>query len=130
MDRPWIKPEDVKAYSDSQKVKARSDSQLSVDIARAERYVIFHTHNKFDTADYAESIPDDVKMAVTLLAEAYAKQAIIQKDGLLESETFDDYSYTVKSDANIAEELGLGVFLDEYILYPEKGKISMNLRKL
>lgn len=130
MERPWVKPEQVKEYSSSDKVKARSDAQLAFDIARAEKYVIFHTHNKFDTEKYENELPSDVTMAVILLAEAYAKQAIAQKDGTMSSETFDDYSYTLDTDSDIADNLGLGLMLDEYVLSEDNGKVVMKLRKL
>ena len=81
MQRPLVQPAEVKDYSESAKVAARSDVRLAYDIARAERYVIYHTHNRFDTEEYEKELPQDVRMAVILLAEAYAKQAITQKEG-------------------------------------------------
>ncbi len=130
MKRPWIEPAQVRDYTSSPKVEARTDTQLAYDIARAEKYVIFHTHNSFDSAEYEKELPPDVTMAVILLAEAYAKQAIVQKEGALSSETFDDYSYTVDMGANIADSLGLGAMLEEYVLPEERGKAVMKLRKL
>lgn len=130
MQRPWVKPEQVRSYSSSSKVQDRSDEQLAFDIARAEKYVIFYTHNKFDSEEYANGLPSDVTMAVILLAEAYAKQAITQKDGAMSSETFDDYSYTLDTDSDIAERLGLGTMLDEYVIPEDNGKVVMKLRKL
>ena len=85
MKRPWIEPPQIREYTSSPKVEARTDSQLAYDIARAERYVIFHTHNRFDSEEYESGLPSDVTMAVILLAEAYAKQAIVQKEGALSS---------------------------------------------
>lgn len=38
MQRPWVQPAEVKEYSESAKVAARSDVRLAYDIARAERY--------------------------------------------------------------------------------------------
>lgn len=130
MQRPWVKPEQVRKYSSSSKVQDRSDEQLAFDIARAEKYVIFYTHNKFDSEEYADELPSDVTMAVILLAEAYAKQAITQKDGAMSSETFDDYSYTLDTDSDIAERLGLGTMLDEYVIPEDNGKVVMKLRRL
>ena len=108
----------------------RTDTQLAYDIARAEKYVIFHTRNNFDSKEYESGLPSDVMMAVILLAEAYAKQAIVQKEGALSSETFDDYSYTVDVGADIADSLGLGAMLEEYVLPEDHGKVVMKLRKL
>lgn len=130
MKRPWILPDEIREYTLSQKVKDRTDSQLAYDIARAEKYVIFHTHNKFESEEYESGLPSDVTMAVILLAEAYAKQAITQIDGVMSSETFDDYSYTVDIGADIADSLGLGAMLEEYVLPEDQGKVVMKLRKL
>lgn len=130
MKRPWVEPEQIRAYSLSAKVQERTDVQLAYDIARAERYVVFHTHNKFDSEEYESGLPSDVMMAVILLAEAYAKQAITQKDGVMSSESFDDYSYTVGTGSDVADSLGLGAMLKEYVLPEEHGKAVMKLRKL
>lgn len=130
MKRPWVEPEQIRAYSLSAKVQERTDVQLAYDIARAERYVVFHTHNKFDSEEYESGLPSDVTMAVILLAEAYAKRAITQKDGVMSSESFDEYSYTVGTGSDVADSLGLGAMLEEYILSEEHGKAVMKLRKL
>lgn len=130
MERPWVKPQQVKEYTSSTKVKKRSDTQLAYDIARAEKYVIFHTHNHFKAAEYSSNLPSDVIMAVILLAEAYAKQAIMQENGAVSSETFDDYSYTIDANSDIADRLGLGAMLEEYVLPEDSGKMVMKIRKL
>ena len=111
-------------------LRVKTDAQLAYDIARAEKYVIFHTHNKFDSDEYESELPSDVTMAVILLAEAYAKQAITQKEGIMSSETFDDYSYTVDTGSDIADSLGLGAMLEEYVLPEDQGKVDMKRRKL
>lgn len=130
MKRPWVTPQEVIDYSDSAKVSEREAAKLKFDIARAEKYVIFYTHNRFDSEEYEKEIPEDIRMAVILLADAYAKQAISARDGSMKSETFDDYSYTVKDEAEDVEAgLNLGYLLDDYIL-EDKGKITMKLRKL
>ena len=69
-------------------------------------------------------------MAVILLAEAYAKQSILHKEGNMNSETFDDYSYTMDSDSDIAEHLGLETMLSDYILESGNGKAFLRMRKL
>ena len=130
MERPWVKPQHVKEYTSSLEVKNRSDTQLAYDIARAEKYVIFHTHNQFKAAEYSSKLPSDVIMAVILLAEAYAKQAIVQKNGAMSSETFDEYSYTIDTNFDIADSLGLGAMLEEYVLPEDSGKTVMKIRKL
>lgn len=129
MERPWVRPEEVKEYTESAKVKERTDAQLKVDIMRAESYVIYHTHNRFDAELYAEEIPEEVKTAVILLAEAYALKQIAQVAGNVTSETFDDYSYTVDTDTDFIDNLQIGPMLEPYII-EDKGKAIMRLRKL
>lgn len=94
--RPWVTPEDVKSYSDREKVQTRSDEKLKVDISRAEQYVIQYTQNRFDDAAKYPAIPTEVKTAVILIAEVYGNTAADGK-GEFKSETFDDYSYTTKT---------------------------------
>lgn len=127
MERPWVKPEQIKEYSTSSKVKKREEVQLSYDIAKAEKYVIYYTNNKFDAEEFINKLPKDVIMAVILLAESYAVKAI---NGTMSSETFDDYSYTINKDTNELENLGIGPLLEDYIIEKTKGKIVMKLRKL
>lgn len=129
MERPWVTPADVKEYSDSDKVINKPDSKLRFDIARAESYVIYHTHNEFDDEKYEDNIPDDIKMAVILLAESYCVKTANQIAGVKASETFDDYSYTLDNSSDIIENLQLGPLLSPYII-EDKGKAIMHLRKL
>jgi len=129
MVRPWITPETVREYSGSEKVKGRSDKQLEIDIMRAESYVIFHTHNNFDSKEYEEAIPSDVKMAVILLAEGYALKSMRQTNGVVSSETFDDYSYTMDTDTDPVDSLTVGPMLAPYVI-SDTGKAVMKLRKL
>ncbi|EJW90353.1 hypothetical protein YqbG, partial [gut metagenome] len=46
-ERPWVTPKEVREYSEIEAVQKRSDTRLTVDIARAEQYVITYTHNSF-----------------------------------------------------------------------------------
>ena len=66
-ERPWVLPKEVKAYTDIEAVQKRKREKLQMDISRAEQYVITYTRNRFE--DY-DKIPDPVKTAVILLAEA------------------------------------------------------------
>ena len=71
--RPWVLPKDVKSYTSHKDVSERADEKMTFDIARAEMKIIHITNNKF--AEY-DKIPEPVKMAVILVAEAYAKNDI------------------------------------------------------
>ena len=129
--RPWVKPEEVKAYSEYKCVQERKDERLAVDIARAESYVIAYTNNTFEDV---EAIPDPVRTAVILLAESYAYNA--SADGStgakrMKSESFDDYSYTAADAvASDADGLGLKALLDPYVVTKARCGITMRMRRL
>lgn len=125
-NRPWVTPQEVKDYSETPAVQQRSDTRLTVDIARAEQYVITYTHNSF--AD-AEEIPQAIKTAVLILAEAYAHNAISAAKEV-KSETFDDYSYTTETSQISIEALDLAALLDEYIVTEPRHSVTMRMRKL
>jgi len=129
MTRPWVKPEEVVAYTQNDAVKKRDSTLLAFDIARAETYVIFRTHNDFTADAYKSDIPDDVRKAVIMLAEAYALKAIQSAKGTVQSETFDDYSYTY-SDTDLIDSLGLGPLLSPYILGETYGSMRLKLIRL
>ena len=123
--RPWVTPEEVREYSENAKVRERSDTRLSVDIARAEQYVMTYTHNKFDKCD---AVPEAVRTAVLLLAESYGRNAVISAKGI-KSETLDDYSYTA-AEAVGADELDLAALLDEFVIAEPRNGITMRMRRL
>lgn len=128
MKRPWVKPEDIEEYTDNEKIKTRSHAKLEADIARAEKFVIFYTHNHFDNEEKYPELPADIRLAVILLAESYANTDILTKNGSMKSESFDDYSYTL-DDRDAIERLGLGPLLDDYVI-EQKGTIVFRMRKL
>lgn len=131
-ERPWVKPSEVKTYTDIQAVQERAKAKLETDIMRAEQYIITYTHNRFE--DYDE-IPAPVKTAVILLAEAYASYANILKEtkgGAFKSETFDDYSYSAGDGTfeDFVKALDLAALLDDYVVSQANGSVTMRLRKL
>lgn len=124
--RPWVTPQEVKEYSEVKAVQERSDARLTVDIARAEQYVLTLTHNDFH--EY-EEIPAAVKTAVLILAETYAHNSVnVSRD--VESETFDDYSYKANSSTVSIDSLDLAALLDDYVINEPKNGVNMRLRKL
>jgi len=127
--RPWITPEELKAYSELKEVQERKDDKLKFDISRAEMKIISITNNRFDGEEFTE-LPEPVKMATILVAEAYAKNAVEAGKKKIKSETFDDYSYTAESGLIEIESLDLAGLLDDYIIEKGSGKIVMKLRKL
>lgn len=131
-ERPWVKPKDVKDYSELPAVQDRTTARLKVDIARAEQYVITYTHNRFEKH---EDVPAPVKTAVTLLAETYASYASQLKKtggGTLKSETFDDYAYTAgdSSFSELVDALDLAALLDDYVIAEPRNGVTLRMRKL
>ena len=130
--RPWITPQDVKTYTDFQEVKDRDNEKLLTDISRAETYVLSYTNNKdlLDGTKYP-NVPEEIKNAVLLLANAYAHNAV-EKTRTLKSETFDDYSYTSESNvidtSSLLEEIA--PLLEEYKVAKAQNMLNMRLRKL
>lgn len=124
--RPWVTPQEVKDYSEIAAVQKRSDTRLTVDITRAEQYVITYTHNSFKDE---EEIPTPVKTAVLILAEAYAHNAIVAAKEV-KSETFDDYSYTTEATQISVEALDLAALLDDYVIAEPRNGVTLRMRKL
>ena len=112
MQRPWISPDDVKEYTDYPEVAERSEGKLKQDILRAEMKIIKITNNRFDDDEKYPEIPEQVKLATILVAEAYAKNLVEHATKKIKSETFDDYSYelTETKDIDIS-----GLDLDELL---------------
>jgi vacuolar-type H+-ATPase subunit E/Vma4 len=127
MKRPWITPEQVKAYTEHIEIQQRSDEKLKVDISRAEAKIISITHNNFEGF---EELPEAVTIAAIITAEAYAKNAIEQAKKQIKSETFDDYSYTIESSEIDLESLNLEELLDEYIIASKRGNVVVKMRGL
>lgn len=124
--RPWVMPGEVKDYSEIPAVQQRSDARLTVDIARAEQYVITYTHNSFEDG---EEIPQSVKTAVLILAEAYGHNAVIAAKEV-KSETFDDYSYTAETSQISIEGLDLAALLDDFVKTEPRNGVTLRMRKL
>lgn len=125
-DRPWVTPDEVREYSEIPAVQKRSDARLTVDIARAEQYTITYTHNSFKDM---EEVPQAVKTAVLILAEAYAHNAIVAAKEV-KSETFDDYSYTAESTQISVEALDLAALLDDFVITEPRNGVTLRMRKL
>lgn len=128
--RPWVTPQEVKDYTEFQEVKSRDDKKLTVDIARAEHWVIDYCNNRFDDDEKFPTLPEPVKTAVILLAEAYAHNAVEATRVRLKSETFDDYSYTAESTIIDIGKLDVASLLDDYAIAQPSNGVTMRLRKL
>lgn len=125
MSVTWITADELRSYTNYPSVKSRSDNQLAIDIKRAMAAITNYTHNNFADGE----IPENVKTACLLLAEAYAYNAMATSKEMM-SETFDDYSYTANDTLVSISDLNLAPLLDEYVISVQSGKVVMNLRKL
>ena len=130
MNRPWVQPQEVKDYTEFQEVKERDDKKLAVDIARAEHWVINYCNNRFDDETKYPTIPEPVKTAVILLAEAYAHNAVEATKARMKSESFDDYSYTAESTLISVSDVDVASLLDDYTIAQPQNGVTMRLRKL
>ncbi len=131
-ERPWVRPKEVKAYTDIEAVQQRKKEKQEVDIARAEQYVITYTRNRFEAYD---KIPGPVRTAVILLAEAYASYSNQLKKtsgGAVKSETFDDYSFTAGEGTfeDMVKALDLAALLDDFVVPQASGNMTMRMRRL
>lgn len=128
--RPWITPKDVKDYTELPKVSARSDPKLLTDIIRAENYIIIRTNNKFDDAVKYPDLPPEIKLAAILVAEFYANKTTTAPTKQYQSESFKDYSYTIKTEEEGVDAVDIDSLIAIHILPPTKGTLNMKLRKL
>ncbi|MCD7774419.1 MAG: DUF3199 family protein [Clostridiales bacterium] len=129
-DRPWVSPLDIKEYTEYKQVKSRRNKSICIDIARAEQYVVSYTNNDF--SEY-EELPNDVKTAVILLAEAYAYNSCADSNSggrRMKSESFDDYSYSSDSAYIDLDELDVKVLLEPYVKVSARNGVTMRMRKL
>ena len=124
--RPWVTPQEVREYSEIPAVQNRTDARLTVDIARAEQYVITYTHNTFEDL---EEVPQEVKTAVILLAEAYGHNSVIVSRDV-KSETFDDYSYTAEASSIGVDGLDLAALLDGFVIAEPTNGVTLRMRRL
>ena len=91
-----------------------------------DRYVITYTHNSFKDM---QEVPQAVKTAVMILAEAYGHNAVLAAKEV-KSETFDDYSYTSESSQISIEGLDLAALLDDFVVKEPRNGITLRMRRL
>ena len=151
--RPWITPAAVKEYSTDVAVKgktetrtdssgntttvtvipARADTKIAIDITRAEAIIIKYCHHSFSDAKKYSELPENVRVATILLAEAIAHNDYVSTVAYsnYKSESMDDYSYTAGDATSVSiAGLGLGSLLDEYVQEKPKGDVIFRMRRL
>lgn len=134
--RPWLTPDELKEYTDFERVKSRADIKLKADITRAENYIIHRTNNDFACEEKYSTIPEDIKLATMLVAEHYSISVAVDKDsGILVSdlqgETFKDYSYTKKATKDKSvDDIDIDALISRFVVLPTIGTVNLKLRKL
>ena len=130
--RPWVTPQEVRDYTEIGSIVNRKDEKLAIDIARAEYWISGYCNHDFSDDTKYPTIPEPVKLATILLAEAYAFNAGKIASAGLKSETFDDYSYTASDSALIdLNDVDVTGLLAEFVEgIATNSTITMRLRKL
>lgn len=97
-------------------------------ISLAESKIIAHCKQDFSDTDKYPSIPDAVKSATLILADALCYNDSLQISGTLKSETYDDYSYTVdvKEISTDFDVLGIESLLKPYV-QPDDGNLFFRI---
>lgn len=75
-------------------------------------------------------LPEGVRTACILMAEAYAHNAALTSSKVLKSETFDDYSYSADHSDIEVTDLDLAALLDDYVVTAANGTVTMRMRVL
>jgi hypothetical protein len=93
----YITPADVKTYSEFGAVQNRPDSKLEKDILRSETEIFAYCGHKFDDAEkYPSGPPEEVRLAIILLAEYYALTSSDESFAKgYKSERIGNYSYSL-----------------------------------
>lgn len=128
--RPWVTPEDVIIYSEYEKVQNRDINKLTLDISRAESYIIKRTNNDFSDSEKYPVIPEDIKTAVILITEFYAISATTDPQKRMQSETFKDYSYTISESMQSVDDIDIDGLISPYINPASRGTLDFKMRRL
>lgn len=118
MSRPWITPEELSSFSEHESVKNKSAVRILVMINLAESKIIAYCKHDFSDVKKYPTLPQEVKNAALILADALCYNDSLQTSGKLKSESYDDYSYTVDvNEISIGfDNLGISSLLDPYVL--------------
>lgn len=117
MIRPWITVGELERFTERTEVKNLTPLRTSVMINLAESKIIAYCHHDFsDDVKYPE-LPESVKNATYILAEAFCYNDSRQTTGVIKSETYDDYSYTIESSETSTDfdVLGIATLLKPYV---------------
>ena len=131
MDRPWITPEELVKFTEHEGVKNKLPERMLVMISLAESKIIAYCKHDFSDKEKYSELPEAVKNATLILADAICYNDSLRTSGKLKSESYDDYSYSVdvtetSTDFDI---LGITSLLDPFIL-DDSGDLFMRVSVL
>lgn len=129
MARPWITANDLSKFSNHKEVIETNSVRTTVLISIAESKIINYCNHDFSDTEKYPSIPEDVKNATLLLADALIYNDNLQNNVSIKSQTFDDYSYTAEESAVLIDfdSLGIKSLLDKYILDEAHGNMYIGV---
>lgn len=124
---PLISPQDLIDYTDNVKIKSRPENKILIDISRAYSKLVYLCGQ--DLLSF-EELPPDIKTSLILYSEYYGYTSILSASSNMQTESFDDYSYTVKDVA--LQEPEIHALIKPYIKITSTPKrpMSMSLRRL
>lgn len=131
MSRPWITPNELVQFTEHEGVKNKSPTRMDVMISLAESKIIAYCKHDFSDEEKYPELPEEVKNATLILADALCYNDSLRTSGKLKSESYDDYSYSVdvtetSTDFDI---LGITSLLDPFVL-DDSGNLFMRVSVL
>lgn len=118
MERPWVTTEELLEFTERSEVKKKSPAKIAVMISLAESKIISFCKHDFSNDDDYPTVPQDIKNATLILADALCYNDSLRTSGVVKSESFDDYSYTVDvGEVSIDfDVLGISALLEPYTI--------------
>lgn len=101
-----ITPDEIIDFSSNPEIKKRDPKNIEMDILRAKAKIsgIFKNSNKnYDTIVEKNPNSKELRLAHILYAEYYGLQSLVISKADIQSETYDDYSYTRRTDKAVIE---------------------------
>lgn len=129
MSRLWITVEELINFTEHDEVKNKSVVKTTVMISLAESKIIAYCKHDFSDEEKYPELPDDVKNATLILADALCYNDSLNISGKLKSETYDDYSYTmdVSEVSTDFDSLGISTLLDPYVIPDDYGDLFLRV---
>ncbi|MCD8146902.1 MAG: hypothetical protein LUD84_06455 [Clostridiales bacterium] len=123
MDRPFITPDDLIAYTSYTVVFERDTTKLAADIARAEIFAMYYCNRDFSDVEEDTDEAESLTLAVTLLAEMCTYNAAVKVSAAnsgsggraVKSESEKNYSYQfadIEESLLTLEDIGVLIILD------------------